>query len=302
VPTSAPLPSGVHLGPSPGRSRFPAGILLNDEPAILSVRPRLAAFLGVGPSLFVGLAFLGLAFLLASLIPAAGTVGFLSAPNGAEVPEPEFLPSFLLLVGLAAGFGALLWRQIAQPIRLLLAAAGFVLVPLVFIWVYVASGQSAVPTYPPGGNFSEPPTAASMAAYNLWTAFGVAASVAIALAVVVPMVCSLLTWRNTCYAVTGRRIVTTTGMVGRYVRDAPLDRVQDVTTDQGVFGRSLGYGDVVFSTASGSGSWWGLRSGRHGLGVAWLGVPEPLTVRRLALEASEHALRGSPPAARSPAP
>jgi hypothetical protein len=153
----------------------------------------------------------------------------------------------------------------------------------VFSWL-VANGTATAP--PSGFNGTYNPGVPSVST-EVGNSFGLTVAVAVALVVVLPMVVSLLTGRNTRHALTDRRLVTTTGLVGRYVRDASLDRIQDVTTEYGVLGRSMDFGDLVFATASASGPWWGLRSGRHGLGVAWLGVPHPLEVRRSVFESME---------------
>ena len=56
------------------------------------------------------------------------------------------------------------------------------------------------------------------------------------------------------FVITNRRVIRKVGLVSREIQQAPLDRIQDVTVDQGVFGRLLGYGHVMLETASERGS------------------------------------------------
>lgn len=55
------------------------------------------------------------------------------------------------------------------------------------------------------------------------------------------------------YVVTTRRVIRKFGLVARDVEQALLDRVQDITLQQGITARLLGYGTVVLETASETG-------------------------------------------------
>ncbi|HEU5250032.1 MAG TPA: PH domain-containing protein [Thermoanaerobaculia bacterium] len=55
------------------------------------------------------------------------------------------------------------------------------------------------------------------------------------------------------FVVTNRRVIRKTGLVAREAEHAPIDKIQDVTVDQGVGARLLGYGTVILETASESG-------------------------------------------------
>jgi membrane protein YdbS with pleckstrin-like domain len=55
------------------------------------------------------------------------------------------------------------------------------------------------------------------------------------------------------YVVTNRRVIRKYGLVARQVEQALLDRVQDITLQQGILARLLGYGTVVLETASETG-------------------------------------------------
>jgi membrane protein YdbS with pleckstrin-like domain len=52
------------------------------------------------------------------------------------------------------------------------------------------------------------------------------------------------------FVVTNRRIIRKVGLFAREIQQAPLEKVQDITIEQGVIGRMLGYGTVIVETAS----------------------------------------------------
>jgi membrane protein YdbS with pleckstrin-like domain len=52
------------------------------------------------------------------------------------------------------------------------------------------------------------------------------------------------------FAVTNRRVIRKVGLVSREIEQAPLDKIQDITVDQGWLGRFLGFGTVTIETAS----------------------------------------------------
>jgi membrane protein YdbS with pleckstrin-like domain len=55
------------------------------------------------------------------------------------------------------------------------------------------------------------------------------------------------------YVVTNRRVIRKYGLVAREVEQALLERIQDITLQQGVMARLFGYGTVVLETASETG-------------------------------------------------
>jgi uncharacterized membrane protein YdbT with pleckstrin-like domain len=57
-------------------------------------------------------------------------------------------------------------------------------------------------------------------------------------------------WTNHKFVVTTRRVLQIKGVLGKHVVDASLDQINDVKTDQSVFGRMLDYGTVEVVTAS----------------------------------------------------
>ena len=58
--------------------------------------------------------------------------------------------------------------------------------------------------------------------------------------------------RNTAdeFVVTNRRVMRKVGIFAREAEHAPIEKIQDVTLDQGMTARLLGYGTVILETAS----------------------------------------------------
>lgn len=52
------------------------------------------------------------------------------------------------------------------------------------------------------------------------------------------------------FVVTNRRVMCKTGLFAREAEQVPIEKIQDVTVEQGVFARMLGYGTVLLETAS----------------------------------------------------
>jgi membrane protein YdbS with pleckstrin-like domain len=52
------------------------------------------------------------------------------------------------------------------------------------------------------------------------------------------------------FVVTNRRVIRKVGLYAREIQQAPLEKVQDITIEQGNVGRLLGYGTVILETAS----------------------------------------------------
>src|SRR6266581_4382544 len=61
-------------------------------------------------------------------------------------------------------------------------------------------------------------------------------------------------WQSTAYTLTDQRIKIETGVFGRQSKMIPIDRVQDCTTKQSLFGRMLGYGRVEVDAAGAQGA------------------------------------------------
>ena len=61
-------------------------------------------------------------------------------------------------------------------------------------------------------------------------------------------------WQSTSYTLTDQRIKIESGVFGRQSKMIPIDRGQDCTTRQSVFGRMLGYGRVEVDAAGAQGA------------------------------------------------
>jgi len=68
-----------------------------------------------------------------------------------------------------------------------------------------------------------------------------------------------LAWRRIrvaadVFVVTNHRVIRKVGLLAREIQQAPLDKIQDITIEQGLLGRLLDYGTVVLETAAEHGS------------------------------------------------
>ena len=61
-------------------------------------------------------------------------------------------------------------------------------------------------------------------------------------------------WQATSYTLTDQRINIETGVFSRSSKTIPIDRIQDCTTKQTLFGRMLGYGRVEVDAAGAQGA------------------------------------------------
>jgi uncharacterized membrane protein YdbT with pleckstrin-like domain len=61
-------------------------------------------------------------------------------------------------------------------------------------------------------------------------------------------------WQSVTYTLTDQRIKLEAGVFGRQEKIIPIDRVQDCTTRQSIFGRILGYGTVEVDAAGAQGA------------------------------------------------
>jgi len=57
-------------------------------------------------------------------------------------------------------------------------------------------------------------------------------------------------WLMNVYVLTNRRVIEATGVLSKRVADSSLEKLTDIVLKQSVFGRMLGYGDIVVLTAS----------------------------------------------------
>ncbi len=60
----------------------------------------------------------------------------------------------------------------------------------------------------------------------------------------------LLQWWAEEYLITTHRVVQTEGLINKHTKDSSLEKINDITLNQSVLGRILGYGDLVIITGS----------------------------------------------------
>lgn len=78
------------------------------------------------------------------------------------------------------------------------------------------------------------------------------------LAVSVPLLLYFLykyfEWRVNIWGVTNYRVIDETGLLSHYAKESPLEKINNVSYDQTLFGRILNYGHVEIQTAAEIGS------------------------------------------------
>jgi uncharacterized membrane protein YdbT with pleckstrin-like domain len=67
---------------------------------------------------------------------------------------------------------------------------------------------------------------------------------------------AILRWRSTEVVLTDQRVILKEGVVGRFSRSIAIDRIQDLTTYQGLWGRTWGFGDIELESAGREGGEW----------------------------------------------
>ncbi|MDQ6884971.1 MAG: PH domain-containing protein [Candidatus Dormibacteraeota bacterium] len=65
-----------------------------------------------------------------------------------------------------------------------------------------------------------------------------------------------LGWRSQQYIVTDQRVILNEGLISRYSRSILIDRIQDLTTYQGLWARAWGFGDIQLESAGREGGEW----------------------------------------------
>ena len=61
-------------------------------------------------------------------------------------------------------------------------------------------------------------------------------------------------WNSRSFTITDRRVILDTGVVSRASKVIALDRVQDISTNQSLLGRMLGYGRIEIDSAGAAGA------------------------------------------------
>ena len=85
-----------------------------------------------------------------------------------------------------------------------------------------------------------------------------------------------LRWSYTVYAVTNRRILRQTGIIGKSYVDCSLSRVQTLYLQIPILGRIFGFGSIRVATAGGA-----------GIEIQWEGVKQPRNAHRTLNEVIE---------------
>ena len=63
-------------------------------------------------------------------------------------------------------------------------------------------------------------------------------------------------WRAHEYVLTDQRVILNEGILSRFSRSISIDRIQDLTTYQGLWGRTWGFGDIELESAGREGGEW----------------------------------------------
>jgi uncharacterized membrane protein YdbT with pleckstrin-like domain len=61
-------------------------------------------------------------------------------------------------------------------------------------------------------------------------------------------------WRAHEYVLTDQRVILNEGIVSKFSRSIAIDRIQDLTTYQGLWGRTWGFGDIELESAGREGA------------------------------------------------
>ena len=72
-----------------------------------------------------------------------------------------------------------------------------------------------------------------------------------------------LSWKMNVYVLTNRRVIESTGVLSKRVADSSLEKLTDIVLKQSIFGRMLGYGDIVVLTAAAGAGINNLKQIRH---------------------------------------
>jgi hypothetical protein len=75
-------------------------------------------------------------------------------------------------------------------------------------------------------------------------------AVVLAFIVLAELVVSFLDWLNERYIITNRRVMEVKGIINKRTSDSALEKVNDVSLEQSIVGRILGYGTVQIITGS----------------------------------------------------
>lgn len=106
--------------------------------------------------------------------------------------------------------------------------------------------------------------------YSLYTNLAAGVVLLVFLVGVFVIVGSWLTYRNTNYVVTTKRIYAKRGILSRNVQTVDFGKVQNINYTQTALGTQFGYGNVEISTA-----------GSSGAEITFRSIPDPADVQEL---------------------
>jgi membrane protein YdbS with pleckstrin-like domain len=106
--------------------------------------------------------------------------------------------------------------------------------------------------------------------------------IAVSLAGLVRILITWLRWRYTIYAITDRRILRQTGIIGKSYVDCPLGKVHTIYLDIPILGRIFGFGTIRVATA---GAAW--------IGMQWDGVGQPRKAQQVLNELIQQSAIGA---------
>jgi uncharacterized membrane protein YdbT with pleckstrin-like domain len=72
----------------------------------------------------------------------------------------------------------------------------------------------------------------------------------VALFFVIQVVVLTFEWSNEQYVITGRRVIQTSGIIGKHMMDSSLNMINDLVLDQSIWGRMFNFGDIQIITGN----------------------------------------------------
>ncbi len=88
-----------------------------------------------------------------------------------------------------------------------------------------------------------------LAVILIWWLKNSTAFIIVLVTAIYPML-EYINWKYNLWCVTNLRVVDETGFFTRYSKESPLDKINNVEYDQGIWGRLFGFGNVDIQTAA----------------------------------------------------
>jgi len=74
------------------------------------------------------------------------------------------------------------------------------------------------------------------------------------------MISTIINLLTTAVAFSNKKVMCKTGLINTQKMDSPLDKINNVTVTSGLFGKILGYGNIVITTAAESHTYKGIKT------------------------------------------